>query len=184
MVDGVLPSSEAKEIHRHIKDCLDCAGEYRLLSLVAQSVADLPLYQPGPAFNVNILSALGLQPAAKAIPVWLKWAIGSFVGLGTAWAAVVILFCSSKISGLNAFTTLKYAGHYKELTSYLGLRLVQAGFYLANFVSLLSKSFVLMMKSPGLPLQIAAACLVAMGLISILSKNIDPHMLSKNERSA
>jgi hypothetical protein len=170
LVDGALPAAEAKQLRTHIRSCSACRREYHFLTTLAGDIAALPQYQPGREFNGRILIELGLQPIAGRIPSWIKWPGAAGAAISAAWAGLLVYALFSRISVVGALKALQLAVRPQQTLSALGLYSVKLGFAVADAASFLLKTAALALRGSNLPLQLIAATVIALGLISLLSR--------------
>lgn len=170
LVDGALPAAEAGTLRAHLRRCPGCRQEYRLLRLVADSVASLPQYRPGREFNDRVLLALGHQPARLRLPAWVKWSIVAAGGAGLASTGLVAFAVASRLSLIGALRALQLAAHPQETLSAVGMSAVKLAFAAGDVLTFLFKAGSWALKGSSLPLQLGIAAVIACGLFTLLSR--------------
>jgi anti-sigma factor RsiW len=172
LVDGSLAKEEAAAIRAHIRSCRGCAADYRLLSLAAGAIKALPSAGPGPLFNARILASLGLSCQPGTIRPAVKWAVGTALGLGSFWIVALGLGLHLGLAQADPLKVYLFAKSAGARLSDLQLLLARTGLWLIDTAGIAGKVLSAMLSGSTLPVQAAISAIVALGLISLLSRRV------------
>lgn len=180
LIDGTLGKGETLEVKRHLKSCPSCRGEYRMLRDISFSLSRLPVYEPGPDFNRSVFRRLGLEYRPYRQPAWIRLAMAAGTSLVLFWLTALAVILPTLLVGAKAYKLTQWVHHPELVLPALQAAVLKTGFALYQILAFAAKSAGWLLKTSALPAQLAAASLLAFGLILFASKGLKSGMpLSK-----
>lgn len=182
LLDGTLGQGGTLRIENHLKMCGPCFKRHKQLQLISKAIASLPHYCPTAAFSGKVLAALGLEKEADLLPQWVKWTIGAIGSLMSSWTVGVICLLGPRLSLWKAVDAFHLLANPSELLTLMKLYLAKSAFMLGDFLT--TASALSSWPQAGLPIQLAAAAVIAGIFMAVVSKKAPIGAANKKWRTA
>lgn len=172
LIDGTLGKKEMLEVKRHLKSCPSCRNEYRVLRNISYSLSRLPVYEPGPEFNRSVFRRLGLDYRPYRQPAWIRLAMAASTSLALFWLAALAVALPMLLVGAKAYKLAQWVNHPELILPAIQAAVLKTGLSLYQILAFAAKTAGWVLKTSALPAQLAAASLLAFGLIFLASGRI------------
>ncbi len=174
LIDNALGKSQRLALKRHLDACAFCRTEYRLQRKISTDLEKLPVFEPSPDFNRAVFQRLGLEYRPFHRPAWQSLAMAAGISLSVFWLAVLAAALPTLLWVAKAYKLAQWLHRPESIPPALKDAALKAVLDAFQFLDFASKVAGWLLKNSVLPAQMAAAGLMAFGLIFLTMRSLRP----------